>query len=269
MTDDCRLPTEVYRRMVNNRVVLPRFFAPDLDPERGEVALPSEEARQLTRVLRLTRGDEVVVFDGRGWEFVARVETTGRDRVSVMLVRQIDPRPEPRVPIVLIQAILKGNKMDDVVRDAVMLGARAIVPLISAHVAVKGGAITHGRPAGRWRRIALSSAKQCGRTTVPDIHDPVPFRDWLSKTHETLFLVEPSAAPPGTVSLRSYFGRVPPESAALVVGPEGGWSPDEVASAVATGWTTVTLGRLTLRADAVAVAALSMLQVLWNDEHEP
>lgn len=253
--------------MVNNRLVLPRFFAPDLESQREVVELPPDEARHLTRVLRLHAGDEIVVFDGAGREFAARVATAARDRVAVTLMRQIDPRPEPGVRIGLVQGILKGDKMDDVVRDAVMLGAASIVPLISAHVAVKADAISQGKPGERWRRIALASAKQCGRARLPPILDPVTLTDWLARNERAFFLVEPSAAPAGTVRLRSLLGDVPPPSLALVVGPEGGWSVDEVAAAVAAGCTPVTLGPLTLRADAVALAALSILRCLWDEDH--
>src|SRR5581483_1531674 len=103
-----------------------RFFAPALDPGDDTVLLPRDEAEHLTRVLRLGVGDTVAVFDGRGHEFLARVASAIRRDVRVQLLSRVDTPPEPSVALTLVQAVLKGEKMDDVVRDAVMLGVSAI-----------------------------------------------------------------------------------------------------------------------------------------------
>src|SRR4249920_1139889 len=113
-----------------------RFFAPSLDPGDETVTLPREESEHLTRVLRLTIGDTVAVFDGRGHEFLARVTgaAVGPDRrrdIAVQLLSRVEPAVEPSVALTLVQAVLKADKMDDIVRDAVMLGAAAIHPIIS------------------------------------------------------------------------------------------------------------------------------------------
>src|SRR6478672_2071241 len=99
-----------------------RFFAPALDPGDETVVLPRDEAEHLTRVLRLGAGDTVAVFDGRGHEFVARVTSALRRNVTVQIMSRVEPAVEPAVALTLVQAVLKGDKMDDVVRDAVMLG---------------------------------------------------------------------------------------------------------------------------------------------------
>jgi 16S rRNA (uracil1498-N3)-methyltransferase len=244
----------------------PRFLVPDLDPRSGRATLPEDEAHHLTRVLRLREGDEVAVFDGRGVEFRARVDRAERGRVTVELVEPVEPAPESSVPFTLAQSVLKGDAMDDVVRDATMLGARAIVPLITAHTAVKASVLTRPATTERWRRIALASAKQCCRATVPAIAEPRAFADWLRSTDDVmkLLFVEPSAAA-GARPLRSLFGLDAPPSAALIVGPEGGWSADEIRAAVQAGCLPVTLGRLTLRADAVPVAAIAAVRLLWDD----
>ena len=134
---------------------MPRFLVPDLGREGESALLPADESHHLTRVLRLVAGDHVAVFDGKGREFAARVEHADRIRASVRLLAPIEPRPEPRVPYVLVQAVLKGPAMDDIVRDATMLGARAIQPVLTSHVVVKDPkrAVTE-----RWRRVALASS---------------------------------------------------------------------------------------------------------------
>src|SRR5918995_1315515 len=97
---------------------LPRFFVPDLDAARHAVTLPPEEAQHLTRVLRLGEGDVIIVFDGRGHEFVARITAASRRDVSVALVEPVTPVKESAVHVTLAQGVLKGDKMDAVVRDA-------------------------------------------------------------------------------------------------------------------------------------------------------
>src|SRR5688572_16178803 len=102
--------------------MLPRFYAPDLDPERASVTLPADEARHLTRVLRLGAGAEVSVFDGRGLEFRAVVEVAVRDTVSLRLLEPLPAPASPPVQMIVVQAVLKGSSMDDAVRDATMMG---------------------------------------------------------------------------------------------------------------------------------------------------
>jgi 16S rRNA (uracil1498-N3)-methyltransferase len=246
----------------------PRFFAPSLDTARDEAVLPEDESRHLTRVLRLKPGAEIEIFDGLGHEFVAVVQHADRARVTVRLDRPLAAAGEPRVPVRLAQAVLKPAQMDDVVRDATMLGVHAIVPLITAHVAapVRG---PWARATERWRRVALASAKQCRRSTLPAISEPVSFDVWLEQEvagrgpDPTLVLIEPSTQTPGR-TLRSLTADPAPRTVRLTVGPEGGWSEAEVARAARSGCTLITLGALTLRADAAAVVAMSGLAVVWS-----
>jgi len=242
--------------------VLPRFYVPDVDP-RGRVArLPPDEANHLTRVLRLGAGDEVAVFDGRGHEFRARVAAAARDTVEVELLDAIVPAPEPRVPLTLVQAVLKGDKMDDVVRDATMMGVTAIEPVITARTIAR----QTGRETERWSRVAISSAKQCRRATVPPIAPPCPFEEWLAtQAHGLpLILVEPTAASGDETSLRLLEHHAA-GSIALIVGPEGGWTDEERERAVAGACMPVTLGGLTFRADAIPIAALAVVRFALRD----
>ncbi len=244
-----------------------RFFAPALDPGDETVALPREEAEQLTRVLRLSVGDTIAVFDGRGREFLARVAgVTGRRDVRVQLVSRIDPADEPSVSLTLVQAVLKGDKMDDIVRDAVMLGVAAIHPIVTARTETTVAALVNGSRVDRWRRLALAAVKQSRRATLPEIRLPLRFEDFLDEppAEVRLMLVEPGAGA-ATGSLGALRGEPAPADAAVIVGPEGGWTGQELAVAARSGVRLITLGHRTLRADAVPVAAVSVLQFLWND----
>ena len=246
----------------NSRVTLPRFYVPHLDPNVRETALPSDEAAHLTRVLRLNAGDDVAVFDGRGREFRARVTDTARRKVLLELLEPIASAPEARVPITLVQAVLKGDKMDAVIRDATMMGAAAIEPIISARTIARGPRAENDR----WTRVSVASAKQCRRAVVPAISAPRQFDEWVrSSAHGLrLLLVEPTASATEICSLRLLENHAA-GSLALIVGPEGGWTADETARAEQAGCLAVTLGGLTLRADAVAVAALAISRFALRD----
>lgn len=242
-------------------MTLPRFYFPLLDPASPEGVLPEDEANHLTRVLRIGRGEDIAVFDGRGREFRARVTAAARGRVRIALLDPVAPAPEARVPLTLVQAVLKGDRMDGVVRDATMMGVSAIEPVITSRTIARAP-----RDIDRWHRVAVASAKQCRRAVVPAIAPPCRFGDWLpaSAHGSRLLLVEPSATGVQTSSLRVLEDHAP-GSLALIVGPEGGWSVEEQQEAVASGCLAVTLGPLTLRADAVAIAALAAVRFALRD----
>jgi len=242
--------------------MLPRFLAESIDADAGTARLSDDEARHLAQVLRLAAGDEVAVFDGAGREFRARVERVARDGADLRLLEECPAAPEPAVRLTLAQAVIKGEKMDEVVRDATMLGVSAIEPLVTEHTAAHMKA---GRAPDRWRRIAIASAKQCRRAVVPAIGSGCAFQDWLPQDRAELrvLLVEPSAAVAGHRVSTLRGGR--PASASVMVGPEGGWSVAEIEAAVGAGYVPITLGRRTLRADAIPIVAIGILQFLWGD----
>lgn len=242
-----------------------RFFAPAAGVPGDRILLPVDEAEHLTRVLRLSTGDRVRVFNGRGAEFDAVVAAAGRDGVCLTIGNPCTPAPEPRVAITLAQSVLKGDKMDDVVRDAVMIGVAAIHPIVTARSEISIAALTRGRRRERWERIAVSSTKQCGRAVVPAISDA---REFNAATIADSFpppiftLVEPNTS--AGVSLADLETTTIPQRATLVVGPEGGWTAEEVQMAATRG-TLVTLGRRTLRADAMALVALAAMFARWGE----
>lgn len=244
-----------------------RFYAPAARAD-AVVALPADEARHLARVLRLRPGDAVVVFDGHGAEFEATVAQIGGDRVDVRVGASRVAVPEPGVAITLAQAVLKGDKMDDVVRDAVMIGAAAIQPVVSARSEIAQAALQRGHRRERWERIAVSSAKQCARAVVPRILDPIDAGALPAVVSArqlpapAFLLVEPSATD-GTAAVRGIDAARPRE-ATVVIGPEGGWTREEI-EALAGVCRPVTMGARTIRADAMAIVAIAALFTRWNE----
>jgi 16S rRNA (uracil1498-N3)-methyltransferase len=237
-----------------------------MDSGDETVLLPKDEAEHLVRVLRLGPGDMVAVFDGRGLECLAKVVAAERRDVRVQLVSRVEPAAEAAVPLTLVQAVLKGDKMDEIVRDAVMLGVAAIQPIVTTRTEVTVAALIRGGRLDRWRRVALASVKQSHRAVIPDIRSPLTFDSWLGEPQAavTLMLVEPGAAT-SAEPLSILREREIPSDAAIVVGPEGGWTDAERAAAGERGMRAVALGHRTLRADAVPIAAISVLQFLWGD----
>jgi 16S rRNA (uracil1498-N3)-methyltransferase len=257
--------------------VQPRAYAPDLDPSQKTAALSPEESAHLVRVLRLEAGARVLVFDGRGTQYLARVTTAAKDRVTLALLDPAPPAPEPRVRLTLAQAVLKGEKMDAVVRDATMMGVSAVIPLITERTVIPRSALEMGRVRERWHRIAVSSAKQCGRGIVPEIGPPERLTDLFEAQAQDapdvmrLQLVEPSAVAAATDASATDAltnGRLPaepsPSGTLIAIGPEGGWSPAEVDQAREAGWQAWTLGARTLRAESAPLAALSILTYAWR-----
>ncbi len=230
-----------------------RFYAPDAHAPGDVIALPEDEAEHLARVLRLKAGDALRVFNGRGHEFDATVESEGKGGVRVLT---------------LAQAVLKGDKMDDIVRDSTMLGVAAIQPIITARAEATRASLIRGRRRERWERIAISSVKQCGRATVPRILEPMEFDQLIEALAKMLLalpglmLVEPGAAVETTPA--SELDLSPQRGATVLIGPEGGWTPGEVERGASV-CRLITVGGRTLRADAMCIVALSAFFTMWKE----
>ena len=238
-----------------------RFFAPDLTPDSAEVTLPAGESAHLARVLRLREGDDVEVFDGRG---VLRHGTVTRAAPAGSLVAvgaACEAAPEPPAPLVVVQGLLKGDAMDAVVRDATVLGATALWTITTSRTNVPARAAQAAH--ARWERVAIAAAKQCGRAVLPDIAPVRAIQDVLNDarrdTPVRVWLTEPAAAAGERVDV-----PMPPRGMCLAIGPEGGWTAEERQAALAAGWQPWTLAPVTLRAEHMTLAALSVVRYAWN-----
>lgn len=241
-----------------------RFYAPLAHAVGSEIDLPEDEAQHLARVLRLQAGDSLAVFNGRGDEFTAVVAAVTKSRVTVRLGARATAKAELPVALTLAQAVLKGDKMDAVVRDAAMLGFVAVQPIVTTRSEVSLATLTRSDRHERWHRVAVSSAKQCGRASVPAIAPPVAFDGPVSLAHlpsPQFLLVEPGASAQTTTV--AGLAAEAPAAATLIVGPEGGWTPEEMQRCAGHAH-PVGIGTLTLRADAAAVVAAAALMTHWK-----
>jgi 16S rRNA (uracil1498-N3)-methyltransferase len=240
----------------------PRFYVPTLDTHEPEVRLDDEEAHHLTRVLRLGAGARIRVFDGLGAEVGAEVVAITKTTVRARILEPVTAAPESPVALTLTQAVLKPDSMDHVVRDATMLGVTRIQPVITERTNLPAR-FSDAYAIGRWHRVAVASAKQCGRAVLPVFGLPCKLKALEgADQHDCRYvLVEPSAA--GILPL-SEPPPVAPPAASLLIGPEGGWSESELHWLAAQRWRAWSLGDLTLRAEAAPIAALAVLRWMWR-----
>lgn len=237
----------------------PRFHVPAA-ASLAQVELPDEAAHHAAHVLRLRVGSDVRVFDGAGHEFEARVESLGRNRVSVAVGAAVSPRPESPLNLILALAPLKGDRMDFVIQKATELGVTALMPVITARTDAAGRPAASGARDERWRRIAAGAAEQCGRAVVPAISTFASLPGFLASPLPECRIVLLETA--GHPALRSTAG-----AAAIValVGPAGGLAPEEVTAITAAGFLPRSLGARVLRAETAAIAAVTLLQALHGD----
>ncbi len=227
------------------------------------MTLGADEARHARDVLRLAPGDEVFVFDGEGREYRGAIRDATSRTATIDIVEQVEPaKPESPLNLTLGVALLKSEKFDLVVQKACELGITRIVPLITDRADVKIREPKDAqRKLERWQRIALESAKQCGRVRLLKIDAPTKLPDALDELCDAqlnFFFAERSGG-----QLGKHVSDA--ESVAALVGPEGGWTDQEIERASAAGWEIVTLGGRILRAETAAIAVAALLQNRFGD----
>jgi len=242
-----------------------RFFLPRerIRDHRGVISGP--ELVHLKKALRLQPGDPVTVFDGSGLEYAAVIRSLSSEQAEIEMLHCYQANRESPLETILAVGLTKGEKLDWVIEKATELGVLAIVPFVSVHAVPRWDEAKAKKRSERWAKIALSAAKQCGRTRVPQIEPPCAFeglarRSWPHTLK--LFFWEKEQ----DRSLQdAYKKRSDARSVLLVVGPEGGFSAEEASLAREQGFELVTLGRRILRAETAALSALTLAQYLWGD----
>nr|WP_298250109.1 16S rRNA (uracil(1498)-N(3))-methyltransferase [uncultured Halomonas sp.] len=225
----------------------------------GDVVLPEGPARHVARVLRLGEGAALRLFDGAGLEARAVLVEATRKRVVARVEAVSSGAGESPLGVHLGQAVSKGDRMDYAIQKAVELGVAAITPLYTEHGDVRLKGEREAKKLAHWQAVAASACEQCGRAVVPPVHSPLTMADWLAERDEALRLVLHPATGGG------LGGESPPDSVALLIGPEGGLAEPEVAAARAAGFAPLSLGPRILRTETAPVVALSLLQYRFGD----
>ena len=225
-----------------------------------EIALPDAAAHHALRVLRLATGDAVTLFTGTGGEYAATLVRADKRTAWVRIDGFAPVERESPLAITLVQALPASDTMDFVVRKAVEMGAHAIVPVTTERSARLPSAERGEKRLAHWRQIVVAACEQCGRNRVPEVHAPTSLSTWLqARGGRPGILLAPDA--------QASLPALPPPGAALdaVIGPEGGWTGDEVARASRAGVTPVRMGTRVLRTETAGIAALAAINTLWGD----
>ncbi|MFQ5982840.1 MAG: 16S rRNA (uracil(1498)-N(3))-methyltransferase [Woeseiaceae bacterium] len=239
-----------------------RLFSPETLVADSELWLTGEQARYVTRVLRLRSDDRLIIFDGTGGQYVAAIRELVDDRVLLQVGDRHLHDIESPLAIHLIQGISRGGRMDVVIQKSTELGVRRITPVTTQFSVVK---LDAGRTTTRhehWRKIARSACEQCGRNTLPEIDMPQKLDSWLaggSGDAKTRIMLDPD----GSESISSL--PAPDGVVALLIGPEGGLSSDESTLCIDSGFMAISMGPRTLRTETAALAAIAVIQAYWGD----
>jgi 16S rRNA (uracil1498-N3)-methyltransferase len=237
-----------------------RFFVDEV--RNGHAEILGEDARHLTRVLRVEPGQRYEISDNRN-VYLAEIETAHKERVLFRTLEPLESRDSP-LRVSLCAALIKFDHFEWMLEKATELGVAEIVPVESVR-SERGLERAAPKRLERWRRIALESSQQSRRARLPEIDDPVTLRDVLTHpaTHRFALDEDPSAAP----MLDAFpTERDPAATIALLIGPEGGWTSDERKEFVAAGWKPVSLGPTILRAETAAIAGLAVVNAAWHTQ---
>lgn len=236
-----------------------RFFLPSPKLSGNTLRLTPDEAHHCVTVLRVKSGDRVSVFDGAGSEYLTETNLVGEREVELHVLQK-SQTPRPTYSITLAQALPKNKAMDLIVQKATELGVAEIIPVLSDRSVVRLDAAEAGQRVGRWREISLEAAKQCGQNWLPRIAPPCSVKDAVERGRDHDWNLIGSLQP-GARPLWEHAGGEPRTRARalLMIGPEGDFTPAEVAVALGAGFHPLSLGPLVLRSETAAIFAVSIV----------
>jgi 16S rRNA (uracil1498-N3)-methyltransferase len=258
-----------------------RFYIPPPEWNPDALVLSGPEAHHAKNVVRMKRGERAVLFNGRGREITAEIVDLERGKINLRKLHESNT-PPLRCRITLGQAIPKGKNMELIVQKAVEIGASEIAPLVSERTIVDLDPASGGQKQAKWRQIAIEAAKQCGQNWLPHVHAPRKVKDFFAGVEAAVpsrnFLEAAETAVSTTFDLRLIGSLQPdalhlkkilaefsserqhlPKSVLMLIGPEGDFTPAELALAKSHGCRPITLGPIILRVETAALYCLSVL----------
>jgi 16S rRNA (uracil1498-N3)-methyltransferase len=241
-----------------------RFYIPPGNWNADSLVLTKSEAHHARDVLRMKRGDKTVLFNGQGREITAEIVDLGRDEIRLRKLHETKT-PSLRCRITLGQAIPKGKNMDLIVQKAVEIGATEISPIISERTIIHLSAKDAAQKQAKWQQVAIEAAKQCGQNWLPQVHLPRKLKDFFTGTPTTFDLRLIGSLQADAQHLKKILAdyasehRHLPTSVLMMIGPEGDFTPAELAFAKSHGCQPITLGPIILRVETAAIYCLSVL----------
>ncbi len=234
-----------------------RFFVKFAGEPEDQIVFDREETRHVQKVLRITAGEKIQIFDGNGNEFLCEVLGFDNKRASAGIVERIEaPAPESSLDLTIAIALIKGDKFDLVIQKAVELGVRSLVPITTIRCDVKLNNVA--QKLERWQKIVIESSKQCGRATLMEISEPEDFRSFVESATGSKILFSERGG-------EAFSSLKADKKITAVVGPEGGWDDSEIEFALHNKFQIITLRGRILRAETAAISIASLLQNHFGD----
>ena len=243
-----------------------RFFVEEIAPTTHSLSLTGKEARHISKVLRMKKGEKLILMDGKGRLFEATIEKSNYKEVKVKINKSILPPPSSPIEISLAQALIKSNSMDYLIQKMAELGINSIHLFYSERTVIrlKPGHLINRMD--RWMEIMKSACRQCGRAFVPTLNPPLPFEEIVENAADKKTLKILLWENEEKVHLKKILRSMSPLPHILaVVGPEGGFTQDEMNLARKAGFQTISLGNRILRTETATVSLLSIIQYEWGD----
>ena len=232
-----------------------RFYSESISESDGLVTLRGDEARHISTVLRMRPGDSVLLIDGKGSEYVSEIVSVSDGEAVLKIIESRLSSSEPDIKVTLFQCLPKQGKMEVIIQKCVELGVFEIVPTVSKRCVVKLDG--KDNKLVRWNKVAQEASKQCGRAFVPKVTQPVRLSAIDLNAYDAVILAYENE---DTVTLKDALKRIGSVgSAALIIGPEGGFESGEAEELIGKGAVSVSLGKRILRTETAGMAALAQL----------
>ena len=237
-----------------------RFFIQHSQIQGKRLYVEGADVNHIKNVLRMKPGDQVMVSDGEGMQYLCALETFDTGRVWFEIVDTWEENRELSSKICLFQGLPKSDKMELIIQKATELGVYEVVPVVTGRTVVRLDEKKAQKKTARWNAIAESAAKQSGRSRIPRVREAMTFSEALASAGELDVLLIPYEKAEGMEATRQVIeGIRSGQSVGIFIGPEGGFEEAEVEQAVALGAAPVTLGRRILRTETAGFVMLSML----------
>ncbi len=240
---------------------IPRFYVSDALSVGQAFPLPDTTFRHAIQVLRLNVGEPLILFNGTGGEYLAQLTSVSKRTAAITIESHAATDPESPLQLTLVQAIIKPDKMDFALQKAVELGVSTIQPLTTQRSVIRIGKEKADKKMQHWEGIMQAACEQSGRTRLPQLTAPLELDDWLEQPVDGSRLI----LAPGDYPRINSLALDLPTPISLLIGPEGGFTDNEVALCLQAGVMPVSLGPRILRAETASITALALLQHRYGD----
>lgn len=247
--------------------MFPRFYCTEALHADHVIELPINTRHHATRVLRLKQGNIITLFNGKGGEFLAQIEHISKTCTTVKINKYCEIERESPLTIELAQAVCTNEKMDWIIQKSVELGINYIQPVTTERSVVRLSPERASKRLRHWQQIVIAACEQCGRNHIPAVLSLKSLPDWfnnkkINKTPQQYYFMLSTTAIESLKNIPSLPGA---SKITILVGPEGGLTPEEEATALFAGFSSLRMGKRILRTESAALATIAAMQALWGD----